>query len=517
MPGSRIPKKSAKQMRKTPKKAKKSSRRKERTATSSSGLVAHVNSQVALEIYDNGKVGVYVDSYAVELGQIGPETVKRALGLREGLPIASFSPAKTPSDQDIELIARRLARSGLLEYRLTSRGGKEPVAIEPQISGYWPQLASLGPADHLVLSRFAYLRRRGSELVLESPRSPALFRISDPKTAAAILALSTPRSLRALKRKKDFIGLPLLGLLVECEILFRVEADSEGLRAHEGDENLVVWDFHDLLFHTRSTEGRQANALGGRYPFADTIVPPPALRAPWDGDLIDLKAFSTAADEPSSGLAALLRERRSIRDFDNTRPITLAELARFLDCAARVGSKWTSPLDFGEGDLGPDVDYTSRPYPAAGSAYELELYLAVNQCEGVARGFYHYDADRHALVPIATRTQELEALLTAAQYGMDASGLPQILFTIAARFNRISWKYSAIAYSLILKDVGVLLQTLYLTATDLGLGGCAIGTSNIDLFARMTGLPFHVEGPVGQFALGREFTETSGGLPFARG
>jgi nitroreductase len=49
----------------------------------------------------------------------------------------------------------------------------------------------------------------------------------------------------------------------------------------------------------------------------------------------------------------------------------------------------------------------------------------------------------------------------------------------------------------------VLTQTLYLMATDMDLGGCAIGTANIDLFARMTGIEFHVEGPVGQFALGR--------------
>ena len=40
-------------------------------------------------------------------------------------------------------------------------------------------------------------------------------------------------------------------------------------------------------------------------------------------------------------------------------------------------------------------------------------------------------------------------------------------------------------------------------ATEMGLGGCAIGTANIELFAKMTGLEFHVEGPVGQFALGR--------------
>ena len=49
----------------------------------------------------------------------------------------------------------------------------------------------------------------------------------------------------------------------------------------------------------------------------------------------------------------------------------------------------------------------------------------------------------------------------------------------------------------------MLIEMLYMMATDMGLGGCAIGTSNIDLFAKMTGIDFHIEGPVGQFALGR--------------
>jgi SagB-type dehydrogenase family enzyme len=106
-------------------------------------------------------------------------------------------------------------------------------------------------------------------------------------------------------------------------------------------------------------------------------------------------------------------------------------------------------------------------------------------------------------MPIGVGPQELEALLTEARYSMDAPAAPQIVITIAARFGRVSWKYSSLAYALILKDVGVLIQTLYLMATDMGLGGCAIGSSNIDLFAKMTGIEFHVEGPVGQFALGR--------------
>jgi SagB-type dehydrogenase family enzyme len=97
---------------------------------------------------------------------------------------------------------------------------------------------------------------------------------------------------------------------------------------------------------------------------------------------------------------------------------------------------------------------------------------------------------------------------------MGEPAVPQVLITIAARFGRMSWKYSSIAYALILKDVGVLTQTLYLMATDMGLGGCAIGSVNIDLFARMTGIEFHVEGPVGQFAVGRGVTPPAfGHLP----
>jgi SagB-type dehydrogenase family enzyme len=110
------------------------------------------------------------------------------------------------------------------------------------------------------------------------------------------------------------------------------------------------------------------------------------------------------------------------------------------------------------------------------------------------------------LTPIEVRPEELDAQLLDAEFAMGASGAPQILIVIAARFGRVSWKYSSVAYSLILKDVGVLTQTLYLAATDMGLGGCAIGTNNIGRFAHMTGLEFSVEGPVGQFALGRGLT-----------
>ena len=463
-------------------------------------VFARLSERVTLENAD-GNIIARFDGYSLDLGTFSVGAAQRAQELRTGLALASLVSRGRTTDKETELLVRRLARHGLLEYPVQRSRNKDEVVIEPQVPDYWPRTPPLGNAEVLVLSRFAYLRRRGNEMVLESPRAGALFRICDPKIAAALAALSTPQQVGQLRRH-DGPGIELLALLADCQILFKVDAAGHGnLRAVEGDHDLVLWDFHDLLFHARSTPGRHANPLGGTYPYAGVMPPPPAVRRRWPGKKIDLRQLSPAHPDMISPTAKLLQERHSIRSFDHRRPITLAELARFLDGTARVLSRWNSRIDLG--DARPVVAYAARPYPSAGAGYELELYLAVDKCAGLARGFYHYDAGGHALVPIGVRPPLLEALLTEAQLAMGAPATPQIVITIAARFGRISWKYSSLAYALILKDVGVLIQTLYLMTTDMGLGGCAIGSTNIDLFAKMTGIEFHVEGPVGQFALGR--------------
>jgi SagB-type dehydrogenase family enzyme len=470
-------------------------------------LAARLNARVALEAQTDGNVVARFDSYAQGLGKFNASTLKRLGELRDGLPLASVRHGGA-ADKEIDLLLQRLAHSGLLEYRLGPARGGDQFVIEPQLADYWPQIAKIANVDTIALSRFAYLRRRGKEMVLESPRAGALFRIGDPRIAAALTTLSHPQKISRYRKERNFPGPEILGLLLDCQILFKVKpGDADGLRAVEGDPNLVLWDFHDLLFHTRSTDGRQANPLGGLYSYSDLMPPLPAVRPPWPGKTVTLEA-SVAPAPPPSPFASLLHARHSIRDFDDEHPIKLSELAAFLQTAARVRAKWTSSADMGE--QGPEVSYASRPYPSGGAAYELELYLAVDKCDGLARGFYHYDADRHALTSIEVRTRELDAQLSDAEFAIGASSFPQILIVIAARFGRVSWKYSSVAYSLILKDVGVLTQTLYLAAADLGLGGCAIGTNNIDRFAHMTGLDFSVEGSVGQFALGRGRPEGAG-------
>jgi SagB-type dehydrogenase family enzyme len=463
---------------------------------------ARLASRVTLEAHASGNIFACFDGNSVDLGAFSAAAADRARELRAGLPLASFASGRRNTDREVDLLVRRLALHGLVQYRLGHSPENDEVVIEPQVAEYWPRTPPLGDADVLALSRFACMRRHGTGMVLESPRADALFNICNPKIAATIAMLATPRPIKQLRRQEDFPGVELLALLVDCRIVFRIDAAGRSdLRSAEGDDDLVLWDFHDLLFHARSTEGRHANPLGGTYPFAGVMPPLPAVRPRWPGQKIDLRQFSAAESQAASPVAKVLHDRHSTRVFDDRRPITLAELARFLGTTAHVLATWSDNAD--PGHAGAPVAYAARPYPSAGASYELELYLAVDRCEGLARGFYHYDAGGHALVAIGAGTHELQALLTGAALAMGVSAAPQILITIAARFGRVSWKYSSLAYALILKDVGVLTQTFYVVATDMGLGGCAIGTANIDLFAKMTGIEFHAEGPVGQFALGR--------------
>ena len=77
-------------------------------------------------------------------------------------------------------------------------------------------------------------------------------------------------------------------------------------------------------------------------------------------------------------------------------------------------------------------------------------------------------------MPIKVEKESAPGTIDGGRVCDGTTTAPQVLIIVTARFGRISWKYSSIAYALILKDVGVLIQTFYLMATDIGLGGCAI-------------------------------------------
>jgi SagB-type dehydrogenase family enzyme len=243
--------------------------------------------------------------------------------------------------------------------------------------------------------------------------------------------------------------------------------------------------------------------MGGTYRFAGRLAPPPVLRPPRPGPSVALhRPDLDRLEREDPPFAAVQEARRSIRDYAE-RPISARQLGEFLYRIGRVADYHATEVPTPQGPI--RIEHAPRPYPAGGAMYELDLYLAINACEGLESGLYCYNAEGHRLGRMSGRTADVERLLSDAGR---AARIPaerlQVLIIVAARFQRIAWKYASIAYALTLKHVGVLYQTMYLVATAMDLAPCAVGFGDPDLFARAAGTDYFAESSVGEFLLGRE-------------
>ncbi len=343
----------------------------------------------------------------------------------------------------------------------------------------------------LVMSRFAWLRRDQDGLIAESATGPEAVRLEDPRATALLTRFARPAALdEALAAAA---GLPLAaaielaGLLCGARVVVGLEA-----AAAEDAPPLATWEFHDLLFHSRSRLGPQRRS-GGTYRFAGRLPEPAAIPAtPWPaGSALPVPDWEQI-ERTDPPLGAVQSRRMSYRRYAEV-PITRAQLGEFLYRVGRIEDVWATG---GESLI-------AKPYPSGGSRHELDLYAAVRACADVEPGLYHYAADVHALQRVAPMTTAVSDLLDGGAASMDADpAAMQVLMAIVARTDRVAWKYEGIAYALILKHVGVLQQTMYLAATAMELAPCAIGAGDSELFERATGLDPHAHAAVGEFALG---------------
>lgn len=141
-------------------------------------------------------------------------------------------------------------------------------------------------------------------------------------------------------------------------------------------------------------------------------------------------------------------------------------------------------------------------YPSGGASYPLEIYATIGACDGLQPGVYRYRPAARELGQIGPLDSTAGRLLDGAAGAMGVDERPQVLISLALRYPRVAWKYEGIAYSLALKEVGALFQTMWLVAGTVGLGGCALGVGDNVSFAEATGRPFYEEEAIGEFALG---------------
>jgi SagB-type dehydrogenase family enzyme len=338
------------------------------------------------------------------------------------------------------------------------------------------------------LSKFAVLHRDSEGFILEHPLAWCDLRIHDP---SLLVLLDGPG--------QDNHGLPaaVASQFIEdlhwCGIL--LPAGTE-----DGKFDTVSWSAPDLWFHRRSTLGERTVTwehfgptgwAKGRFPR------PPARKTNYPGEPIALLPPDLATkrtEDPT--LTAVLEDRVSTRTFDDAYPITVEQLSELLYRTAR--SRRTQPQPTADSE-----ELVSRPYPSGGGAYELELYPVVGNVAGLKPGMYHYDSFDHLLRPVAAAdSRAVSKLLKPASATLTGGAEPQVLIVMAARSGRIMWTYEQISYATILKDVGVLMQTIYLAATAMGLGACAQGFGDTTAFVAATGVDELQECNVGSIIVG---------------
>jgi SagB-type dehydrogenase family enzyme len=369
----------------------------------------------------------------------------------------------------------RFRRARLLEWVARADGGVV-VTFRSLTSGFG-LAEGAPPARPMTLSRFAYARRDGADLVLESPETPCRAIL----TGAGTDLLRHVAEGRAATPAAD----PLLELCWRAGFL-------EPADGPEPDER-ATWEFHDRLFHVASRGGRDTVPMGGTDRFKDRVPAPPAIKPPMSAESIALpRPDAGAIASRSDRLAAIMDRRHSHRAYAEV-PISLEELSEFLFRVARI----TRVIP------GGDQELMSRPFPSGGAIYEIELYLAVGACRGLSPGLYCYRGVEHALERLPDTADGARRLLADSAMAMAQPDTPpQILVVLACRLPRFAWKYQSMAYRLILMNAGVIIQTMYLVATDMALAGCANGGGNSQAFAEITGLDPVGETAIGEFALG---------------
>jgi putative peptide maturation dehydrogenase len=234
--------------------------------------------------------------------------------------------------------------------------------------------------------------------------------------------------------------------------------------------------------------------------FVERFGPPPVAFARMDAPLAvrDLPLV-----EREGALYDVLLRRRTTRGFDPDASLALSELAVVLRYV--FGYHGYVPL------LG-QVNTLKRTSPSAGGFHPIEAYPVITGVDDLDPGLYHYNGAEHALELLKPLAAD-QARATAIEFvcGQTYFADAHVLIVLAARFERAFWKYrhNSKALGAVLMDAAHLSQTLYLVATELGLGAFVTAAVNNGDIEEQFGLDGYREGVLAVCGFGKAADEPS--------
>jgi SagB-type dehydrogenase family enzyme len=142
-----------------------------------------------------------------------------------------------------------------------------------------------------------------------------------------------------------------------------------------------------------------------------------------------------------------------------------------------------------------------RAAPSAGALYPIETYLVIHRLADLEPGLYHYALPDQQLEQL--RTGDLRQEIVQQGLMQEFLGQANLVLVFTAVLQRLRWKYQERSYRYALLEAGHLGQNLYLAATSMGLGACAVGAFLDDGLNAMLGLDGQEEAAVYMLAAGK--------------
>jgi len=199
-----------------------------------------------------------------------------------------------------------------------------------------------------------------------------------------------------------------------------------------------------------------------------------------------------ALPRPAAVAAQLMEvvlRRRSIREYSDS-PISVEELATILFFAAGVTAS--------------EDGWPLRSTPSAGALHSTEVFLYANRVTGIDQGIYYYDWENHSLATILFG--DYSHLLADIALGQEHVRYAATNIILVANYGRVFKKYWKRAYRYVLLDAGAVMQNIYLAATALNIGVCAVGAFYDDELCSLLRIDCRGLIPVVIISLGRNKT-----------
>jgi SagB-type dehydrogenase family enzyme len=329
-----------------------------------------------------------------------------------------------------------------------------------------------------LVSAFTTVSWRGGRLEITSASSGAMFASDNLEVIRVVHAFAQPKTVEEVIRELKGHALEQLTACIN-ELIgagIVIPASAPEPAAH--------WDRASLAFH------RNSRQLG----LHKMPTPPQTTSGVAARRSRTMIPLTPGTVEKGRDLTSVLSERRSWRTWP-AKPVCIQTFSTFL---------WLSARNRAGLQGGVEHRYVSRPYPSGGAVYSLEVYpvIASETVESIAGGLYRYLPHVHGLEPVTANSADYLPFLESAGRSADSMA-PPIVLIITSHFARQSGIYGNLAYSLVLKEVGCLFQTLYLVGEYLGLSPCALGGGTpAGLLARLCNTNELAEPVVGEFMLG---------------